>query len=291
MLHKIPVIFCLILCTASAQPLKLETIMKGTGFVGVSPDNIQWAVDNSSIWFDWNPDQEAGSSNYCYQLGKQTIQKMNSTSFQIVQVPTTNTHGKLLNSNYYFNENGNLVRYNTKTKLKTIVFSAKETVSTIFQFHDNQFIYFEAGNTIYAYNPLEGSIQQITHFTNEPPQKNRTKDTSFLFQQQRELFPFLTDQEIKRIFHEERTVHRKEPTTVYYEKVENVQSINVSATGRFITFSLHKDSEDPLTIFADFITEDGYLQQRYARPKVSDNDPEERMGIVDRQTDLSLIHI
>ena len=47
---------------SSAQTLTLENIMKGDEFIGHQPNNHQWSFDGSTIYFNWNPENEPVSS-------------------------------------------------------------------------------------------------------------------------------------------------------------------------------------------------------------------------------------
>ena len=53
----------------SAQNLTLEQIMKGDEFIGHQPTRFQWSYDGSTIFFNWNPENEPGSSTFYWKKG------------------------------------------------------------------------------------------------------------------------------------------------------------------------------------------------------------------------------
>jgi hypothetical protein len=52
-----------------SQNLKLEEIMKGDAFIGVQPSNGRWSLDGKKIYFEWNPNNDLGTSTYFWEKG------------------------------------------------------------------------------------------------------------------------------------------------------------------------------------------------------------------------------
>ena len=265
-----------------AQTIRLEEIMKGEEFVGFSPQNIRWAMDNESVLFDWNPNGEPGRSLYAYHLKQKNIRKVPIVDGRLFWTPALDNH-TLLAVNHYFNDNGDLARYTPKTKLKTILYSAKEPIGTVFRNNQSPLVYFQVENNLFCYNEIAGSIIQVTNFIqgNQPAEKS---DTSFLYQQQKQLFSFIQLQEQKKQWAEKQP-KRVTPAGIYYAKNEYVSRINVSQDGSYVTFVLVMDADEPNTNYESFITGDGFTQRRPARPKVNDKEPNTRMGIFDVRKD------
>lgn len=266
-----------------SQKLKLESFMKGEGFVGTSPQNLAWSIDNNSVLFDWNPNLEMGTSRYAY----------NRLSQQVLKVPHDKNHwywnpefnySQPRFERYYFNDNGNLARYEVKTHNKTIVYAGSENIGNVFRTADASAVFVEIGGNLFRYDETLGSLLQITNFVQGKAPAAET-DTTFLERQQRALFPYIQLQDEKKTWQKKQGVERSFPRPVYYEKTENLQRLQVSKNGRYITFVLHSEPNDVLTNFETFITDDGYTQRQFARTKVSDNDPSERLGIYDCQKD------
>ncbi len=270
------------IASAHAQSIQLEEIMKGEEFVGFSPQNIRWAMDNESVVFDWNPNTELGRSLYAYQLKQKQIRKVPVESNQLVWTPTVSNH-TAISGNHYFNEDGNLVRYQAKTKIKTVLYSGKEPIGELFRNGTSPLVYFLLSNNVFCYNETTGSIRQITNFVQGNRITERT-DTSFLYRQQRELFSYIRLQDQKKAWNEKQP-KRQTPAGIYYAKNEYVSRVNVSSDGRYVTFVLVMDADEPATSYEAFITGDGFTHTKQARPKVSDKEPATRMGIFDTRKD------
>jgi dipeptidyl aminopeptidase/acylaminoacyl peptidase len=265
-----------------SQTIRLEEIMKGEEFVGFSPQNIRWAMDNESVLFDWNPNGEPGRSLYAYHLKQKNTRKVPIVDGRFFWNPVLDNHAQL-GVNHYFNDNGDLACYTPKSKLKTILYSAKEPIGAVFRNGNSPIVYFQVENNLFCYNEIAGSIIQVTNFIqgNQPVEKS---DTSFLYLQQKELFSFIQLQEQKKQWAEKQP-KRKTPAGIYYAKNEYVSRINVSQDGNYVTFVLVMDADEPTTNYESFITGDGFTQRRPARPKVNDKEPNTRMGIFDTRKD------
>ena len=265
-----------------SQTIQLEEIMKGEEFVGFSPQNIRWALNNESVLFDWNPNTELGRSLYAWQLRQKQITKVPVVDNQLIWTPASNEHVQLF-ENHYFNDEGNFACYNTKSKTKTTLYSGRESIGAVFRNGNSPLVYFMIGNDVYSYYEPNGSIIQITNFVQGNKSVDK-EDTSFLYQQQRELFSYIQLQDQKKDWYEKQP-KRKVPTGIYYAKNEYVSRINVSTNGKYVSFVLVMDSDEPATNYESFITGDGFTHQRQARPKVNDKEPNTRMGIFDIQKD------
>jgi dipeptidyl aminopeptidase/acylaminoacyl peptidase len=268
--------------TLVAQTIRLEEIIKGEEFVGFSPQNIQWAADGKSVVFDWNPDHEFGRSLYAYQLDQKKMVKVPIENGFIQWTPTLSDQIQSSDFHYYNNE-GSLCRYHFKTKTKTVIYSTNESVNEIFYLPSKSAVYFTVQQNVFCYQEKIGSITQLTNFIqgNEEVQK---KDTSFLYKQQRELFSFILLQDRQKDW-AEKQAQRKIPIGIYFAKNESIRNLNISADGRYITFVLAMDAEEQLTNYQAHITSDGYVQNRIARSKVTNKEPNTRFGIFDIERD------
>lgn len=265
-----------------SQTIQLEEIMKGEEFVGFSPQNIRWTIDNQSVLFDWNPNGELGRSLYAYQLKQKQIIKVPIVDDQLFWTPALINHTQIID-NHYFNNEGNLARYHSKSKQKTTLYSSKESIGAVFRNGTSPLVYFMIGNDLFSYSEIDGSIIQITNFVQGNKTVEKT-DTSFLYQQQRELFSYIQLQDKKKQWNQEQP-QRKIPVGIYYSKNEYVSRINISADNRYVSFVLVMDSDEPPTNYQSYITGDGFTHQRQARPKVNDQEPNTRMGIFDPRKD------
>lgn len=283
-IKKLSAFLCgiILLGSANAQTLKLEEIMKGEGFAGFSPENIRWTMDNSSVLFDWNPDNEPGRSLYAYKIRQKQTVKVPLENGAYNWTPALYDHTEV-NPNHYFNDEGRLARYHAKTNTKTIIYSGNAPVEEIFRVNNPSLIYFTIQLNLFCYNETAGSIIQITNFSQGSPETEST-DSSFLFKQQQELFDYIKQQDAQKKWYG-RFDRKSSPAPIYYQKNERLRNLNISSDGRFVTFVLATDADEPETTYETYITSDGFTRQRAARPKVSNKEPNTRMGIFDTQKD------
>lgn len=269
----------------SAQSFQLNEIMKGNDFIGYSPENISWTVDGKNVLFDWNPNMALKTTLHSYDLSTAAIKEVPISDHNYLTKPTMDYAQKRFN-NYYFNDNGNLARYDYKTGVTTTVYSGAEQIGSIQRLPSGKLIFFQAGNQLFCFNETLGTITQSTNFIqgNEP---KKSTDSTYLQQQQRELFPYIKLQDQKQAWNEKHAIHRSFPRAIYFGKNEQLRDITISSNGQFAAFVLHTDPDDNATNYEAVITENGYTQRRTARAKVGDSDPSERMGIYDRVHDTT----
>ena len=77
-------IILLLLFSSSAfaqqlAPLTVEKIMRDPKWIGVAPSNAFWSEDGKQLYFNWNPDKNAGDSLYSISLTNKTPQKVSAT--------------------------------------------------------------------------------------------------------------------------------------------------------------------------------------------------------------------
>lgn len=267
---------------AFSQSIRLEEIMKGEEFVGFSPENIRWALDNESVTFWWNPEKEPGRSLYAYQIKQKQTVKVPVSGGAYAWTPTSDKHTQITN-NHYFNDNGSLARYNPKTKAKTILYSGTQEIGTVLHSGNPQLVYFTIENNVFCYNETIGSMTQLTHFIQGSKHTEKT-DTSFLYRQQRELFSYIKLQDQRSKWYENQP-RRRTPAGIYYGKNEYVSGVNISPDGKYVSFVLVAPADDQNTSFQSYVTSDGFARSRQARPKVDDKEPNTRMGIFDIEKD------
>ncbi len=260
---------------------ELNEIMKGDGFIGHSPENIEWSFDGQEIYFDWNPTNEFGTIPYHYSIARKSYEKALNPTTLIPSAPLLQKHV----THYYFNQLGNLARYSTKTRQQEIVFSSESAIGNVQYVTNPLHSYIEFENNLFVYDDLVGSMRQVTRFVQGSPVI--IPDSTSLMRQQTELFSFIRQQQQRSVWQTSHQQTRKLPLVIYYAKNEQLQDLTVSPNEQFITFRLTTYPDDPSTQFEEFITKSGYTNELQARAKVSDHDPKCRMGIYDIKNDTT----
>lgn len=260
--------------------LELKEIMKGNEFIGHQPENIRWNVSGTEITFNWNPDNETGSSFF----------KVNplSKDRKIVKIPSDDLSIAYDRSQHSFDIqysviDGCLVAYNKKTLKSELIVQSVVPVRNVQRVNNSQLIYFQQGNNLFLYNPTIGSIIQKTNFI-PGDDKNKKVDSSSMMQEERSLFQYLRDQEKKKEWNEQQKSHYKLVSPYFYGK-SSLENIQISPDSKYITFRLSDYPATRSTEVQQHISHDGHAYTFEAREKVNNDDPSHKLGIIDLSKD------
>lgn len=264
------VIVCFFLATiCQSQSLKLEDIMKGDAFIGFQPENARWSLDGKKIYFEWNPNNELGSSTFFWENGMIKPQQVSAieASFSKLTFFKSTTQDLV-----YYISNGALYSYAIKSKITKKLFQNSNSISNLQLGFEDGTLFFEQNGNVFKYNSKEGSIVQTTNFKSGKKPDATVDEDSFLKTQQKELFQFIRDQEAKKKWNVEKskTIKSDFPKPFYYDKY-NLYALKSNPKGDFATFSLTENKETRNEKMEVFITADGYNKSPDTKDKVSEN--------------------
>jgi dipeptidyl aminopeptidase/acylaminoacyl peptidase len=270
MFKKLVVLVCLIYCSiGQSQSLKLEDIMKGDKFIGVQPTNEHWSLDGKKIYFDWNPNDEIEKSTYFLQKGsaKPQLASVKEASFARIDLKR-NPNSDI----GYYLENGALYSYSLKNKTSKKLLQQTNSISNLRLALENGVLFFEQDGNLLKYNSKEGTILQLTNFKAGKAEEKDVEKESFLKSQQKELFQFIRDQDEKKKWNVAKTKENKSdfPKTYSYGK-SVFENLSINPKGDFVTFRLTESQETKSEKMEVFITKDGYNQTPNTKEKVSVN--------------------
>ncbi|MFT7252230.1 MAG: dipeptidyl aminopeptidase/acylaminoacyl peptidase, partial [Flavobacterium sp.] len=277
-------LFILIGFNGIAQNLQLEQIMKGDEFIGNQPDNHRWSIDGSTIYFDWNPNNEIENSTYYWNSSMKEPQVLKDTHKEFSEIDDSNQKEF---ETVYYTKAGNLYAFNKKSKTIKKIMVTSERIYNVERSSNNDIIFYEQAKNIFKLNTKDFSILQLTNFKtgNESEVKEKTKN--ILEKQQAELFQFVRDNEVKEAWYDEKYKQNKETLIkeIYFGK-SSLEQIKASPNGKFITFRLSDYAKQNPTKVEHYITDDGYTLNKSARSKVSiDNLSKHKMGIYNIEKD------
>jgi acetyl esterase/lipase len=254
---------------SQGQNLKMEEIMKGNAFIGSQPENARWSLDGKKVYFEWNPNNELGSSTYFWEKGLTKPQLANPkeevfSKLDFKKNPTSDL--------VYYLDKGVLFSYSKKNKTTKKLYQNSNLVSNLQLGFEDGTLFFEQNGNLFKYNAKEGNLLQITNFIQGKAKEQESDKDSFLKTQQKELFQFIRDQEAKKEWNETKSKSVKSdfPKVFYYDKTI-LESLKASPQGDFATFRLIEKKEDKNEKMEVFITADGYNQTPDTREKVSEN--------------------
>ena len=277
-------LFILIGLNGIAQNLQLEQIMKGDEFIGHQPENHRWSIDGSTIYFDWNPNNEVGNSTYYWNTSLKEPQILKDSDKEFSEIEDSNQ--KQFETIYY-TKAGNLYAFNRKTKIIKKVIVASERIYNVERSNNPEIIFYQQNRNVYQLNTKDFSILQLTNFKSGTESEEKSKSKTYLENQQTELFQFVRDNQTKEEWHKAKNENNKEPLIkeIYLGK-SSLEQVKPSPNGKFITFRLSDYATQTSTKVEHFITADGYTSNKSARSKVSiDNLSKHKMGIFNIEKD------
>lgn len=289
MRHFLLGLFCLAaIHTATSQEpnissLEIADIMKGYDFIGHRPSNVFWATDNSSIYFDWNPEMAFSDSLYNYNLGKKNIDKVAYIEAQKLPSTRKTDHPKLDKAIYV--KDGDIFVLDKSTSKIMAITNTKERESNPHFTDNGKKVAFVNDQDIFTWSMATGTIEQITDFVeklDEDPKRN-SKD-EWLYQDQLELFGVLRERKEKRELGESirKKTEKFTPMPIAFGG-KSVITQTVSPNGRYVTYVLMDSKKNKRTMVPHFVTESGYTEEQSTRTKVGDELPIYEMFVYDMQ--------
>ena len=261
--------------------LDLKEIMKGHDFVGHLPENHYWNVDGTHILFDWNPDAEPGNSLYAYSIKEKKIVKVDQKNFSI-QIPFDAKQRLFVT--VYHAQDGTLYSYNTKSQVIKIVYQTEEPISGVQRLTDPNLVSFRIGNNLFLYNAIDGSIRQITNIS-EGREKNKPTDSSFLVNQQADLFQYVKDQKNRKDWRDKTNKPAFSLPKKWFFGDGQLVDIQINPSSQFIGIRTSIEPETKSTQVEDYVTASGYSKSIVARSKVSNEEPTMKLAILNREKD------
>jgi dipeptidyl aminopeptidase/acylaminoacyl peptidase len=259
--------------------LKLPEIMKGNEFVGYQPESMRWSVEGSTLYFDWNPTNEAGNSTYSFQLKTKDAKaiKANGLLFEFDPAQANFTdHYQLIE--------GALYRYDRKTKVSTLIYQSMSPVTRIFRGKEQSVIYFECQSNLHKYDRTNGAVTQITQFKKGKKPADKNLQTT-LGQTEEELFLYWQQKKVQREWRKNVPSQTPPPGMEIYSNAASIEQIQIDPSGHFVSFRASDYPQNEETNVPNYLTTSGHTKEFKARPKVGENEPTHRLGIGDLTND------
>jgi dipeptidyl aminopeptidase/acylaminoacyl peptidase len=261
--------------------LKLEEIMKGNSFIGHQPSNIRWTMDGNKILFDWNPYDQPGSSTYAYDV-KTGVTDSVTADFYKKNAPYSDVKNS---SCALYTLRGDLYRYDLKSRMvKPILVNSDRIYDLQYSIGNNRF-YFRMGSGFYEYNDINRGIKEIVRFKKGPAPSE--KELNYMETEELELFEYHQENKERKEWNEEFNIFKSNDIPTIYYNESSVSNVQISGMGGFITYSVNDYPKNNDTHVENHISKDGHTYTSNARAKVSDKDPNHKLGIYDMMNDTS----
>ncbi len=272
--------------------LRLEDIMKGTEWTGVSPGSPEWMNDGSGFYFSWNPENELLDDEYKYLLSSGEISRLNDHEKK-GRISNWSQVWDKTKSKFIYVKAGNLYLKTIEDDPMLLLDLNENILSPCFS-NDGSSVFFTQSSNLFKYDLQNGVISKLTNFVKDaakPERKLWTNDQEkWLYNDQMELFDVFKEREKTNEFRKERNeaVKNEERMAIPYGN-SRVTSISISGDENYITFLLfNSDNTAKIAEMPQYVTETGFTGSREVRAKVGYSFGETQFGIfnVDKDTFL-----
>lgn len=292
----------LLLCfgiTSYAQqnisPLTVEKIMQDPKWMGTSPSAPQWSADGKYLYFRWNPEGAVADSFYYITAENTTPQK--ATAAQLQQnIFYGNASFNKNKTAYTYSKWGDVFVAQVKDGSARRITQTTETESNPqFCFGDSRIVYRQDLN-LFAFDLNTGLTTQLTNFKRGTalPSEDRSSGTNpqekWLINDQLQTMEVVRQRKQKGELTDSlnRKLQPKELRSLYTEN-KILQGVNISPTGRFITYRLYKlPLGSKSTIVPSYVTESGFTTDINSRTKVGSTQGTYESFVYDREKDTVL---
>lgn len=276
----------------SQTDLKISEIMKGEDFIGHLPENIFWAEDGKSVYFDWNPDNNAVKSLYRVDLKGLKPTKVDLEELR--SMPSKSGIYSPDRAKKVYENNGDIYLYDLKSGHIT------QLTNTIDREYDPTFtmndkgVVFRKENNLYRIKLQESGITQLTNFIEMKEADKKVAQNlqrKWINNEEIELFEVLRSRnEIKKqniALKDSLKPHRplEIPLNGHYLK-----SLKISPDERYVVYTLIDHAPyGQNTEVPSYITESGYTDMINARPKVGSPDSTMQLYVYDVERDTAYL--
>jgi dipeptidyl aminopeptidase/acylaminoacyl peptidase len=282
-------LFLFFIPSAFAQqlaPLTVEKIMRDPKWMGVAPSNLNWSDDGKQLYFNWNPENNAGDSLYTISVTDRVPKKV-AAAVRRTMPSVNGTYNKLLTKKVY-EKNGDLFLLDILTgKISQLTNTIDRESNPTFS-ADEKRILFLANNNLFSWEIDKGIFTQHTDFRRgaKRPEAKPSEQEKWLRADQLAYFEVLKQRsdDRKATENSRKGDQPKRPKEIYLDE-KNISSIQLSPDGSFITYTLTKNASAKGTIVPNYVTESGFTEDIPARTKVGAPQNQSELFIYDLMKD------
>jgi len=250
-------------------PLTVEKIMRDPKWIGVAPTNLNWSEDGKQLYFNWNPDKNAGDSLYAISLTNKIPQKVSATVRRSLPSPFGSYNR--MHSKKVFEKNGDLFLLDIPTGKVNQITNTLDRESNVVFSHDEKKIVFSTNGNLFSWEIPTGTFAQLTDFKKgtKKPEPKLTEQEKWLKADQLAYIEVLKQRsENKKATDKMQKADRpNRPKEIYLDE-KNIDNIQLSPDQKYVTYRLTKNANTKSAIVPSYVTASGFTEDLQARTKV-----------------------
>lgn len=243
--------------------------MRDPKWIGVAPSNVNWSEDSKTVYFNWNPENNPGDSLYAISLTNRVPVKVAPTVRRSL-IPSNGTYNAA-RTKKLAERNGDIILYDLITGKTTFITNTTERESNPVFSQDEKKVIFTYNSNLYSWEINGGMVTQLTDFKrgSKRPDPKGTEQDKWLKNDQLAYFEVLKQRSDNR---KARSANQEadrpaRPKEIYLDE-KNIDQIQLSPDGNFVTYRLTKNANPKSTVVPNYVTETGFTENLPARTKV-----------------------
>lgn len=250
--------------------LTLESIMAGNDFIGHSPSSPFWSVQQDSVYFYWQKQEDIRVELYAYVIKEQkNIRVPLEIKSLIHRRPDASL--QLFDGKYVMEHLGGIALFDKQYKFQRYLIQLDSRVSQVTVKPDKKGFYFLMDQVYYHYDYINGSIRPLYKLYKGKKEDPKKEKSTWLRQEELKLFDHLKEAADKKLKLDslrliEQSARKGKPE--FYLDDKNGSPYLLTPNGEAAFFVLTQREPSVSTDVPDFIAADGYVKMLNARPKV-----------------------
>jgi dipeptidyl aminopeptidase/acylaminoacyl peptidase len=291
----IALLFAVVALAAAAQQfdLSIDSIMRGPGLYGWTPEDVRWSPDGQRVYFSWKlytDTLEHDRDTYVVNRDGSGLRKLNDDDKK--DAPPANAQWTRDKHRGVYLDDADVYLWDAATGKRRALTQTNDVESAPQFTFDETRVTFVHANNVFAIDLANGSITQLTNIVGpddkgpnvtvwDDAAKKGTASQEYIKAEERKLLD-IVDRKAKKREEDEAKRKREHPIKPFkLDKKQTVVNARLSPDGKSIILIINNESDKAKkTIVPNYITEAVYTDTIPSREKVGDAQPPSRIAVV-----------
>lgn len=270
---------------SKSSELSLKKIMTGKDFIGYWPTDHKW-LPSGELIFKWNPDKSNQSKYYVIIDQKPIKLSVNKVSY----VPENEMIMHQGKDFYVYSKNGRIFKWKIGEEYPKVLYESNDRIHSIHLVKDTSRIYFTKNNSLCYVATKPPYFKEYISFSNQEKLSTKSKQESFLDNQQSNLFEYHKNTEkskkIASILKEKQKTWNKNPIKI---SKGDFQGVYISPNEVSLIYMVSDFPKQKFTQVENYMSNSGWSSSVTARPKVGRPENTNQLFTYNINSDTSLL--